>query len=111
MAKAQQELQFAEVTPIIPSNGSGQIALSIHAGGIAADIHNGADPATVEAVLPYLKAMLNDFNCSCPVYIACGYTDLRRGIDGLAGIVSTQFQMDPFQTALFLFCGRQTGPY
>ena len=51
--------------------------------------------------------MLNDFNCSCPVYIACGYTDLRRGIDGLAGMVSTQFQMDPFQTALFLFCGRR----
>ena len=22
--------------------------------------------------------MLNDFSCSCPVYIACGYTDLRR---------------------------------
>lgn len=51
--------------------------------------------------------MLNDFKCSCPVYIACGYTDLRRGIDGLAGIVRTQFQMDPFQTALFLFCGRR----
>ena len=51
--------------------------------------------------------MLNDFNCTCPVYIACGYTDLRRGIDGLAGIVRTQFQMDPFQTALFLFCGRR----
>ena len=39
--------------------------------------------------------------------LACGYTDLRRGIDGLAGIVRTQFQMDPFQTALFLFCGRR----
>lgn len=51
--------------------------------------------------------MLNDFNCACPVYIACGYTDLRRGIDGLAGIVQTQFQMDPFQPALFLFCGRR----
>ena len=51
--------------------------------------------------------MLNDFTCSCPVYIACGYTDLRRGIDGLASIVKTQFQMDPFQTALFLFCGRR----
>ena len=51
--------------------------------------------------------MLNDFNCSCPVYIACGYTDLRCGIDGLAGIVQSQFQMDPFQQALFLFCGRK----
>ena len=51
--------------------------------------------------------MLNDFNCSCPVYIACGYTDLRRGIDGLAGIVQNQFQMDPFQRAMFLFCGRK----
>ena len=49
--------------------------------------------------------MLNDFSCSCPVYIACGYTDLRRGIDGLANLVKSQFQMDPFQRALFLFCG------
>ena len=51
--------------------------------------------------------MLNDFNCNCPVYIACGYTDLRRGIDGLAGIIQAQFQMDPFQRVLFLFCGRR----
>ena len=51
--------------------------------------------------------MLNDFSCSCPVYIACGYTDLRRGIDGLATLVKGRFQMDPFQRALFLFCGRR----
>ena len=51
--------------------------------------------------------MLNDFNCSCPVYIACGYTDLRRGIDGLAGLVKSEFDLDPFQEALFLFCGRR----
>lgn len=51
--------------------------------------------------------MLNDFRCNCPVYIACGYTDLRRGIDGLAGIVQQQFQMDPFTRSLFLFCGKR----
>lgn len=51
--------------------------------------------------------MLNDFGCSCPVYIACGHTDLRRGIDGLASLVQQEFQMDPFQRALFLFCGRR----
>ena len=55
MAKAQQEQQFAEVTPVMSGSGNGQIALSIHADGIAADIHNGADPATVEAVLHILK--------------------------------------------------------
>lgn len=51
--------------------------------------------------------MLNDFSCSCPVYIACGYTDLRRGMDGLAGLVKSEFDLDPFQEALFLFCGRR----
>ena len=51
--------------------------------------------------------MLNDFKCGCPIYLACGYTDLRRGIDGLAGIVQQQFQLNPFQEALFLFCGRR----
>lgn len=54
-----------------------------------------------------VEIMLNDFKCSCPVYVACGYTDLRRGIDGLAGMVQSQFCLDPFQNALFLFCGRR----
>ena len=51
--------------------------------------------------------MLNDYRCTCPVYLACGYTDLRQGIDGLAGIVQQRFHMDPFQNVLFLFCGRR----
>ena len=41
------------------------------------------------------------------VYIALGYTDLRRGIDGLASIVQEQFQLEPFTNTLFLFCGRR----
>lgn len=51
--------------------------------------------------------MLNNFNCNCPVYIACGYTDLRHSIDGLASLLKTQYQMNPFERALFLFCGRR----
>lgn len=42
------------------------------------------------------------------IYVACGYTDLRRGIDGLAGLVQEQFQLNVFDDALFLFCGRRT---
>ena len=40
------------------------------------------------------------------VYIACGRTDLRLGIDGLAELIQGQFQMDALQEdVLFLFCG------
>ena len=49
--------------------------------------------------------MLNDFNCSCPVYIACGYTDLRRGIDGLANLVKSQF-FRPMTNGLMLRSAR-----
>ena len=51
--------------------------------------------------------MLNDFTGRDRIYIACGYTDLRRGIDGLAAIVQQQFELDPFTNTLFLFCGRR----
>ena len=51
--------------------------------------------------------MLTDFTGADRVYIACGYADLRRGIDGLAAMVQQQFNLDPFTNALFLFCGRR----
>lgn len=41
------------------------------------------------------------------VYIICGYTDLRRGIDGLAALVQQEYCLDPFSNKLFLFCGRR----
>ena len=52
--------------------------------------------------------MLGDISRAEGIYLACGYTDLRRGIDGLAQLVQTQFQMDPFGSRLFLFCGRRS---
>ena len=51
--------------------------------------------------------MLNDFTGADRVYIACGYTDLRKGIDGLASMVQQQFHLDPFTNTLFLFCGKR----
>ncbi len=55
MAKAQQEIQFAEVTPV-QSVRSGNIAVTVRIAGAEADICNGADAATVEAVLRVLKS-------------------------------------------------------
>ena len=51
----QQETQFAEVTPVVGMRGTASVAMTIHVAGVSADIHNGADPSTVEAVLQILK--------------------------------------------------------
>ena len=47
--------------------------------------------------------MLNDFAGADKVYIACGYTDLRKGIDGLARLVQQQFALDHY------FCSADGG--
>ena len=53
--------------------------------------------------------MLNNASGFRKVYIAAGYTDLRRGIDGLASIVKFNFQLDPYEKDIrFLFCGRRS---
>lgn len=53
--------------------------------------------------------MLNDGTGFKKVFIATGFTDLRRGIDGLARIIRFQFQLDPYdKNTLFLFCGKRT---
>ncbi len=43
------------------------------------------------------------------ISIACGYTDLRKGIDGLFFLVQEDFQLNPLEKgSLFLFCGRKS---
>lgn len=49
--------------------------------------------------------MLVDFTKVRNIFIVCGRTDLRRGIDGLAELVAYQYDLDLFDDALFLFCG------
>lgn len=51
--------------------------------------------------------MLGDISQAEHIYIACGYTDMRKAIDRLAAIVQNNFKLDPFSNSLFLFCGRK----
>jgi len=51
--------------------------------------------------------MLGDISKAEKIYIATGYTDMRKSIDGLAALVQQNFRLDPFQNALFLFCGHK----
>ena len=51
--------------------------------------------------------MLGNITVAENIYIACGYTDMRKSIDGLATVVQEQFHLDPFSKSLFLFCGKR----
>jgi transposase len=51
--------------------------------------------------------MLADFSIAEHIYIASGYTDMRKSIDGLAASVNQSFHLNPFSNSLFLFCGRR----
>ena len=50
--------------------------------------------------------MLGDISKAERIYIVCGYTDMRKAIDGLAAIVQHNFKLDVFSGSLFLFCGK-----
>lgn len=55
IAKSQQEVQFAEVTPV-QTVRPGNVAVTIRMAGTEADIRSGADASTVEMVLRILKS-------------------------------------------------------
>lgn len=52
--------------------------------------------------------MLGDISKAESIYIAPGFTDMRKSIDGLAALVQQNFKLDPFSNSLFIFCGRGT---
>jgi len=52
--------------------------------------------------------MITNYFRSKRIYVVCGYTDLRQGIDGLATIVKNKLEINPYQDTLFIFCGRRT---
>lgn len=41
------------------------------------------------------------------VHLALGYTDMRKGIDGLAMLAQSVLRQDPFSGHLFVFRGRK----
>ena len=45
------------------------------------------------------------------VHLAFGYTDMRKGIDGLAMLVQGLLRQDPFSGHLFLFRGRKANSH
>lgn len=52
--------------------------------------------------------MLGDITVATQVYVVCGYTDMRKSVDGLCAIVMDKLDLDPsHSTAMYMFCGKR----
>lgn len=40
------------------------------------------------------------------IYVACGYTDLRKGIDGYIYLADGNLKINPFDNVIFIFCNK-----
>ena len=47
--------------------------------------------------------MLVDYTGVKNIFLVCGKSDLRKGIDGLAAMITEQYDLDLFDDAIFLF--------
>ena len=50
---------------------------------------------------------MKELTLNTTVYLVTGYSDLRKGIEGLAAVVQGSLSLDPFNKGLYLFCGRR----
>ena len=55
--------------------------------------------------------MLVNFTTVQNIFIVCGHTDMHCGIDGLANVITDKYDLDLFNDAIFLFCGRKKDRY
>ena len=99
------EQAVPQITEVGPEQTGRDAVHTVSWGGDDAAGRNGHRGDRVSAAV--IATVMMEESRGRKYYVACGYTDLRRGIDGLAGMVQTGFKLDPFQNALFLFCGRR----
>ena len=51
--------------------------------------------------------MLGDISLADRIFIVCGYTDMRKSIDGLCSLIQDKLHLNPCDRSLYLFCGKR----
>lgn len=51
--------------------------------------------------------MLGDISMADNIFIVCGYTDMRKSIDGLCSLIHDKMHRNPNDRNLYIFCGKR----
>jgi transposase len=84
------------------STASSNNVCTIKTANVEISFPNGVDEHIIQTVMRELK---HDYTSVNNIYIICGKTDMRKGIDGLATLIQDSFELDPYGDSIFLFAG------
>ncbi|MCC4327004.1 IS66 family insertion sequence element accessory protein TnpB, partial [Limosilactobacillus reuteri] len=59
----------------------------------------------LQILLKWLFVMLVNWHDPDHIYLVCGKTDMRKGIDGLVMVIAENYGLELYSNSLFLFCG------
>ena len=83
----------------------------IQANQLKISFYHGVKNHVIQTILQELTKNDSWLHEGKNIYIICGRTDIRKGIDGLAALVQDTFKLDPYSEAVFLFSGWKRDRY
>ena len=87
----------------------GLIEIVLSDGGVTLRVDAQVDGRALRRVLGALAEAMIALASGLRVYLACGVTDMRKGMVGLSMLVQQTLAEDPFGGAVFAFRGRRAG--
>ena len=90
-------------------NGSGGELCVLLSSGRRIEVKRGFDVTTLRQLVAVLEQGGSCFGVgpATRIYLAAGTTDMRKGFEGLYGLVRDRLSCDPLSGHVFLFCNAQ----
>ena len=97
------DVQFMELPIEHTDNHGGKNTATMTIGRMTVTIDESISDSFLQRIRRQVP-MFRDGTGFKRIYIACGYTDLRYGVDGFASIIQNHYSLNPFDKGtLFLF--------
>ncbi len=105
------EVNLVGLSPKETYRPAREMAAKIITEDVEIRIYNGASREILKNLNNYLwyrDQNVSKYKYNMKIYLVCGKTDLRKGIDGSAALVTEAFSFDDYDNAIFLFCGTRS---
>jgi transposase len=99
-------LQSVEPAPAVSAAEPGAIEVQLTGGAAHVDSRDGGCRDTAHGARGVVAVMMG-LPAGVRIWLAAGFTDLRKGFDGLSALVQTALDHNPYSGQIFVFRGRR----